>query len=40
MPPFGHLSDADVAAIATYVRNDLGNKVGDSVTAEQVKKLR
>lgn len=40
MPPFGHLSDADVAAIATYVRNDLGNKVGDSVTADQVKKLR
>ena len=40
MPPFGHLSDADIAAVATYVRNDLGNKVGDSVTADQVKKLR
>jgi len=40
MPPFGHLADADVAALASYVRNDLGNKVGDSVTAEQVKKLR
>lgn len=40
MPPFAQLSDAEVAAVATYIRNDLGNKVGDSVTADQVKKLR
>lgn len=40
MPPFGHLSDADIAAVATYVRNDLGNKVGDTVGADQVKTLR
>jgi len=40
MPPFGHLSDADIAAVVTYTRNNLGNKTGDSATAEQVKKLR
>lgn len=40
MPPFGHLSDADVAGLVSYVRNNLGNKVGDSVSADQVKKLR
>ncbi len=40
MPPFAHLSDADIAAVVTYTRNNLGNKVGDAATAEQVKKLR
>ena len=40
MPPFAQLSDAEIAAAVTYVRNNLGNKVGDSVTADQVKKLR
>ncbi len=40
MPPFAQLSDAEIAAAVTYVRNNLGNKVGDTVTADQVKKLR
>lgn len=40
MPPFAQLSDADVAAVVTYTRNNLGNKLGDAATAEQVKKLR
>lgn len=40
MPPFAHLSDADIAAVVTYTRNNLGNKIGDAATAEQVKKLR
>lgn len=29
MPPLGHLSDADVAAVATYVRNSWGNAAGE-----------
>lgn len=40
MPPFGQLSDADIAAVVTYERNALGNKVGDAASAEQVAKLR
>ncbi|MDP3293166.1 MAG: cytochrome c oxidase subunit II [Nevskia sp.] len=40
MPPFAQLSDADIAAVVTYTRNNLGNKVGDTASAEQVKKLR
>lgn len=41
MPALGAvLSDADVAAVVTYTRNNLGNKVGDAATPEQVKKLR
>jgi mono/diheme cytochrome c family protein len=32
MPPFGHLSNREVAAIATYVRNSWGNTFG--VTTE------
>ena len=40
MPPFAQLSDADIAAVVTYTRNNLGNKVGDAATPEQVKKLR
>ncbi|GAC1623883.1 MAG: cytochrome c oxidase subunit II [Nevskia sp.] len=40
MPPFAQLSDADIAAVVSYERNALGNKVGDSATAAQVAKLR
>ena len=40
MPPFAQLSDADIAAVVTFQRNGLGNKVGDSASAEQVAKLR
>jgi cytochrome c oxidase subunit 2 len=35
MPPFGDkLSDADVAAVATYERNSWGNKAGDVAPAQ------
>lgn len=40
MPAFAQLSDADIAAVVTYERNGLGNKVGDVASADQVKKLR
>ena len=39
MPPFAHLSDADLAAALTYERTSWGNK-GGAVTAEQVKAQR
>lgn len=39
MPPFAQLSDDDVAAVATYVRNSWGNKFG-GVTAEDSKATR
>ena len=40
MPPFGHtLSDTEVAAIATYVRNAWGNK-GEAVMPLNVQKSR
>jgi cytochrome c oxidase subunit II len=40
MPSFGfQLSDADIAAVATYVRNSWENKHGP-VTAEQVAAMR
>ena len=35
MPPFGHLSDADIAAVVTYTRNSWGNDTG-VVQAAQV----
>ncbi len=28
MPPFGHLSDKDIAAVVTYTRNSWGNDSG------------
>ena len=28
MPPFGHLSDQDIAAVVTYTRNSWGNDTG------------
>lgn len=38
---FGHvLSDEDVAAVVTYIRNAWGNDSGDVITPEQVKPLR
>jgi mono/diheme cytochrome c family protein len=41
MPAFGpSLSDAQVAAVVTYVRTHFGNSYADSVTAEDVKALR
>ena len=41
MPAFAaQLSDADVAAIVTFERNALGNKVGDIVQPAQAKALR
>jgi cytochrome c oxidase subunit II len=39
MPPFAHLSDADIAAALTYERTSWGNK-GGAVTAEQVQAQR
>jgi cytochrome c oxidase subunit II len=39
MPPFAHLSDADLAAAISYERTSWGNK-GGAVTAEQVKAQR
>lgn len=33
MPPFGHLSDDVIAAIASYVRNSWGNAHGEVTTA-------
>lgn len=39
MPPFAHLSDADIAAALTYERSSWGNQ-GGAVTAEQVKAQR
>jgi len=40
MPPFGGvLTDHDIAAVATYVRNSFGNQFG-LVTEEEVKALR
>lgn len=40
MPPFGQtLSDQDVAAVATYVRNSWGNRAG-VVTLPQVRRVR
>jgi len=40
MQNFSYLSDADLAAVLTYVRNSFGNKTGDVVTAQDVKALR
>lgn len=39
MPPFAHLSDADLAAAISYERTSWGN-TGGAVTAEQVKAQR
>lgn len=36
----GQLNDEEIAAVVTYERNAWGNKTGDLITPEQVKKLR
>jgi cytochrome c oxidase subunit 2 len=40
MAPFKHLSDADIAAVVTYTRNNWANKTGDMVTPADVKAQR
>ena len=40
MAPFKHLSDADLAAVITYTRNNWKNKVGDAVMPADVKAQR
>jgi len=40
MAPFKHLSDADIAAVITYTRNNWANQVGDAVAPAEVKALR
>ena len=40
MAPFKHLSDADIAAVVTYTRNNWTNKTGDMATPADVKALR
>lgn len=39
MPPLTNLTDREVAAVLTYVRNDFGNK-GDAVTPAEVAAVR
>lgn len=39
MPPYHGLSDSDIAALATYIRNSWGNRAG-AVSAHQVTPLR
>ena len=41
MPPFrGYLDDGQVAAVVNFVRTSFGNRYTDTVTADDVKKLR
>ena len=40
MAPFKHLSDADIAAVITYTRNNWTNKTGDMAIPADVKALR
>ena len=41
MPAFGSmLSAVDFAAVSTYIRNDLGNSVGDSIQPSVIKELQ
>jgi mono/diheme cytochrome c family protein len=39
MPAHGHLTDAELAAVLTYVRSNFGNKA-NPVTEAEVKKVR
>ena len=39
MVPFKHLSDDELAAVMTYVRNAFGNRASE-VTPEQIKAIR
>jgi|SRR5690625_262183 len=40
MPPFAHLSDNEIAAVATFVRNSFGNETGDAVQPADVQAAR
>lgn len=40
MPPFGSLSDEQIAAVVTYQRNALGNSTGDVIQPAAVKAAR
>ncbi len=40
MAPFKHLSDADIAGVVTYTRNNWTNKTGDMAAPGDVKALR
>jgi mono/diheme cytochrome c family protein len=40
MPSFSDLTDEQVAAVANYIRTNLGNAYPGTVTVEQVKALR
>ena len=40
MAAFGRLSDADLAAVITYTRNNWDNKTGEAVSPADVKALR
>ena len=41
MPAFGQMLNAvDFAAVSTFVRNGLGNEVGDSIQPSEIKKLQ
>ena len=40
MASFRHLSDADLASVITYTRNNWANKTGDRVTPDEVKVAR
>jgi cytochrome c oxidase subunit II len=40
MVSFKHLSDADLAAVITYIRNNWKNKTGDAVAPAEVKAAR
>jgi len=41
MPAFGEMLNAvDFAAVSTYIRNDLGNSVGDSIQPSAIKALQ
>ncbi|MND04821.1 hypothetical protein D3C83_252640 [compost metagenome] len=40
MASFKHLTDADIAAVITYTRNNWANKKGDMATPADVKAQR
>ncbi len=40
MPPWKHLSDTDIAAVATYTKNSWGNKTGQVVQPSEVVAVR
>ena len=40
MAAFKHLSDADLAAVITYTRNNWSNKTGEAVAPAEIKAAR